>query len=77
MSPKRIRQIIHATSQNLVGFKIDPKDLRKYSIQNKLKIKDVKDVKNESGLKRLDKRKYLSKEQLLELAKELLEVEAL
>lgn len=67
ITPKRIRQIIHATSQELADFKISPKDIRKYSIQNKLKTKTIKEVKNESGLKRLDRREYLSKEQLLEL----------
>jgi integrase len=67
ISPKRIRQIIHNSSKEKTGYKIDPKDLREYSIKNKLKIKDVQEVKKEAGLKRLDKRKYLSNEQIKKL----------
>jgi len=67
ISTKRIRQIIQNTSLKLVGFKIDSKDLRKYSIKSKLKSMSLKEVKKECGLKRLDKRKYLSKEQITQL----------
>jgi integrase len=67
ISTKRIRQIIQDASLKRIGFKIDSKDLRKYSIKSKLKSKTLKEVKKESGLKRLDKRKYVSKEQIIQL----------
>jgi integrase len=60
ISTKRIRQIIQSNTEKILGFKINPENLRKLSISEKLKEKDVKEVKEEVGLKRLDKRKYLS-----------------
>ena len=69
ISTKRIRQIIQETSFEKLGYKISPKNLRNHSIRNKLIIKDLKEVKKESGLKRLDKRKYLTDDQIKTLEK--------
>jgi integrase len=69
ISSKRIRQIVHETSMQLIGSKIDPKEIRKFSIQNKLRTKELDEVKNEAGLKRLDKRKFLTNEQINEIEK--------
>jgi integrase len=64
ITAKRVRQIIQKISKEKLGFKLDPKDLRQYSISAKLKTKKVEEVKKEAGLKRLDKRNYLSERQI-------------
>jgi integrase len=69
ISTKRIRQIIQKTSKENIGFEISPKDLREYSIKQKLKIKDFGSVKKDAGLKRIDKRKYLSSDEVKRLEK--------
>jgi integrase len=64
LTTKRVRQIVESCSRKLVGFRILPEDIRKLSIKEKLKKKSVEEVKSEAGIKRLDKRKYLSLEDL-------------
>jgi len=71
ITTRRIRQIIHQASQSNLGYKIDPKDLRECSIKQKLKIKDIESVRREAGLKRIDKRKYLSSKKVEKIKKEL------
>jgi integrase len=67
ITSKRIRQIIQKTSKEILGNELNPEELRKFSITSKLKTKNLKEVKKEANLKRLDKREYLSKQQIQNL----------
>jgi integrase len=67
ISTKRIRQIVQSTSKEILGFSISPEQIRKLSIKQKLKTRSLQKVKSQVGLKRLDKRKYLTQEQVKSL----------
>lgn len=67
ITTKRARQIIQKISNEILGYSINPEDIRKISIKEKLSCDSVNKVKKEAGLKRLDKRKYLSEEEIKKL----------
>jgi integrase len=69
LTTKRIRQIIQKDSSAILKNRINPEDIRKISIKEKLKKKDVNEIKKEIGLKRFDKRKYLDQQDILKIKK--------
>ena len=64
ITAKRIRQIIQNSAKNILGFSINPKDLRKYVICKRVKENDSELVKKQVGLKRFDKRRFLTESEI-------------
>jgi integrase len=64
ITTKRIRQIIQKNSKNVLGFKLNPKELRKASICEKIKNENIEEVKKQVGLKRFDVKAFISEVEL-------------
>ena len=68
ITTKRVRQIVQKATLS-VGKKINPEKIRQSAIAEKLRKDKVEEVREEVGLKRLDKRKFAKKEDITKLRK--------